>query len=81
MDAYTLKMHEETGESHLFKGKMNVGRPGCTASRQSICQKMTSSETLVQKFTCKNEDDARLLCAKVGRAVCGICTSHLYTSY
>ena len=30
---------------------------------------------------CLNEGEARNMAAEIGRAVCGICVSHLYTTY
>lgn len=79
MDAYTLKKKKETGELHLFKGKMTDN--GCTSNQKSICQKMDKSESSGNKFQCCKEDKARAKCAEIGREVCGICVSHLYTTY
>jgi len=80
-DAYTLKKHKESGELHLFKGKFTKD-DGCTSGDKSICQKMTKSAAATTNvFTCKDEDDARMACAKKGRTVCGTCVSHLYASY
>ena len=79
MDAYTLKKKKDSGEFHLFKGRMT--EEGCTSRQLSICEKMDKSESLENIFACEDEDDARKKCAKIGRKVCGICVSHLYTSY
>jgi len=79
MDAYTLKMKKDTQEYHLFKGKMTD--KACTSSDTSICEKMSKSESAKNVFACKDENSARIECAKIGREVCGICVSHLYTTY
>lgn len=79
MDAYTLKKKSNTEEFHLFKGKMT--EEACTSKQVSICEKMDKSESSGNKFTCYNEDEARKTCAEIGRAVCGICVSHLYATY
>jgi len=66
---YTLIKCKDTKEYHLFKGK----------SSKSICKKMSQPcENIEHKFSYKDEDEARLKCAEVGRKVCGICISHLY---
>ena len=79
MDAYTLKKKKDTNELHLFEGTMT--KDGCTSSQKSICNKMDKSESAGNKFTCYTEDEARKKCAEIGRAVCGICISHLYNTY
>ena len=79
MDAYTLKKKKDTGELHLFKGEMTDD--ACTSKQISICEKMNKSESAGNKFACYNEDEARKKCAEIGREVCGICVSHLYTTY
>lgn len=79
MDAYTLKKKKETNEYHLFKGVMSLN--GCSSEQKSLCEMMNKSESAGNKFGCKNEDDARTECAKIGRAVCGVCVSQLYTTY
>jgi hypothetical protein len=79
MKAYTLKIRGETKELHLFEGEMT--NEGCNSGPQSICQKMTKAESSGNKFVCLPEDDARNRCATIGRKVCGICVSHLYTTY
>ena len=35
----------------------------------------------VNAFTCFTDDQARKRIAEIGRPVCGVCTSHLYTTY
>ena len=79
MKAYTLKRRKDTEEYHLFEG--DFSQEPCTSQNLSICEKMIKSESVGNKFQCLNEKDARLEIAKIGRPVCGICTSHLYTTY
>lgn len=79
-DAYTLKQKKNTDELHLFKGDM-LDDGGCNSNYKSICQKMNRTESEKNIFQCKDENAARLECAKIGRQVCGICVSHLYTTY
>nr|WP_163503602.1 hypothetical protein [Halomonas socia] len=82
-DSYTLKVNEDTGEQHLFKGEMLPRDPKykCSSQRLSICEKMKKENSSGNKFGCLNEDEARIECAKIGREVCGTCVSHLYASY
>jgi hypothetical protein len=77
---YTLKKKRDTNELHLFPGEMK-NQDACTSQLKSICEKMTSSESVANRFTCYDEDAARIECAKIGRSVCGICISSLYASY
>lgn len=42
---------------------------------------MYKSESQGNAFTCFNEEQARKRIAEIGRSVCGVCTSHLYTTY
>lgn len=79
MNAYTLKKKKNTGELHLFEGAMSD--KSCTSNDLSICEKMKKSDSEANIFQCFDESDARKECAKIGRAVCGICVSHLYTTY
>ncbi|MER0045464.1 hypothetical protein BV921_22320 [Pectobacterium odoriferum] len=83
MKAYTLKEHNESGELHLFEGDMYINNPDfkCNSKSKSICNKMEKSESKLNKFSCKTEQEAREKIAKIGRKVCGICVSHLYESY
>lgn len=82
MDAYTLKKHKETGEMHLFKGRMNKNDNDhpCTSKSISICERMDKSDSEINRFTCYDENQARKKCAELGRLVCGTCVSHLYES-
>lgn len=80
MKAYSLAKKANTDELHLFEGEMTEA--SCTAARLSICEKMNSNKDLAAwEFSCKKEQEARALCASKGRKVCGICVSHLYTTY
>lgn len=82
MDSYTLKQHKETGELHLFKGKMNPPDSdyACTSETSSQCEEMTWDDSAGNRFGCKTEDQARKLIAEIGREVCGTCVSTLYTT-
>lgn len=79
MDAYTLKKKNDTEEFHLFKGEMT--EKGCTSINISICEMMQKKDSEKNIFACKTENDARIECAKIGREVCGVCVSNLYTTY
>jgi hypothetical protein len=79
MYAYTLKKKKDTGEYHLFEGKMT--EEGCTSNQLSMCDKMNKSESAGNIFACEEENSARKKCAKFGKAVCSICVSHFYTAY
>ena len=41
---------------------------------------MKKSESEKNIFMCYNENEARTKCAEIGRAVCGTCVSHLYST-
>lgn len=79
MKAYTLKKRKDTEEYHLFEGDFSL--EPCTSNKLSICKKMDKSESQGNAFTCFNEEQARKRIAEIGRSVCGVCTSHLYTTY
>lgn len=79
MKAYTLKRKKNTEEYHLFEG--DFSQEPCTSKKLSICKKMDKSESQGNAFTCFNEEQARKQIAEIGRPVCGVCTSHLYTTY
>jgi hypothetical protein len=80
MKAYTLKKRKDTEEYHLFEGDFSL--EPCTSNKLSICKKMDKSESdNVNAFTCFTDDQARKRIAEIGRPVCGVCTSHLYTTY
>lgn len=80
MKAYTLKKNGDTEELHLFEGEM-TGEKACNSGPISICQKMPRNVSSANIFACLDEEAARLKCAAAGRKVCGICVSHLYTTY
>ena len=80
MKAYTLKKRKDTDEFHLFVGDF-THPDGCNSNEESICKKMTKKDSSGNIFTCNNENSARTKCAEKGRKVCGICVSHLYTTY
>ena len=78
MKSYTLKRRKDTEEYHLFEG--DFSQEPCTSKNLSICKKMDKSESQGNAFTCFNEEQARKRIAEIGRSVCGVCTSHLYTT-
>ncbi|WP_300567817.1 hypothetical protein [Flavobacterium sp.] len=78
MKAYTLKKKEKTEEYHLFEGDFT--NTGCNSENISICEKMNKQFSGGNVFTCFDENEARIRIAEIGRQVCGICTSHLYTT-
>lgn len=79
--AYSFIKYEDTDEVHIFEGRFTTER--CTANHTSICSKIEDrrAENMVNVITCLNEDEARLKAAEIGRTVCGVCISHLYTTY
>lgn len=77
MKVYTLKK-KDTDEYHIFEGDMYDNDNECTSNKISICEEMSKSESLKNIFACKNEEEARKMCAEYGRKVCGTCVSHLY---
>lgn len=78
--AYTLKEHLSTGEFHLFVGKfLPYGEDyKCDSSYKSDCNDMENKDSKRNVFACKDEDEARELCAKYGRKVCANCIRELY---
>lgn len=80
IEVYTLKKKQDSDEYHLFIGKMTEDSK-CTSGKASICKKMLKSESEGNFFVCKDEETARIECAKRGRQVCGTCVSHLYETY
>lgn len=79
MKAYTLKKREDTEEYHLFEGNL-LGIKKCDTNlvKESICRMMNIDESVGNVFTCIDKDKALEQIAKIGSAVCGVCTSHLY---
>ncbi|AQR72072.1 hypothetical protein BZG29_18455 [Janthinobacterium sp. LM6] len=86
MDRYFSYRHLVTDECHIFHGKYNPTEKKCSIDkdRTSICQKMTIKTAKEQEaeevFECFNEQEAREKCARLGREVCGICVSNLYSN-
>jgi hypothetical protein len=78
--AYTLKQKNGTEELHLFEGEFTESDK-CTSGLMSVCEMMAKADSSGNIFACLDENDARLECAKLGRKVCGVCVSHLYTTY
>ena len=80
MKAYTLKRRKDTEEYHLFEGDF-TNNGNCNSNKISICKKMDNSESQGNAFACFTEEQARRQIAEIGRPACGVCTSHLYTTY
>lgn len=77
---YKLLKKKDTEEYHLFECRP-TGDGKCNCNETSICGKMESSESDKKVFACQTEDYSRTEIAKIGRAVCGTCASHLYETY
>ncbi|GAA4026911.1 hypothetical protein GCM10022386_07850 [Flavobacterium cheonhonense] len=79
-EAFSFYKYKDTDETHIFKGRFIP--TGCTATQNSICNKLNrNSDDAVRIITCLNENEARTRAAQIGRGVCGICVSNLYTTY
>ena len=78
--AYTLKEHKNTGEYHIFVGKFlpDDSEYPCNSNNNSDCNEMTKNDSKRNIFACKNENEARKLCAEYGRKVCANCIRELY---
>ncbi|OAL80773.1 hypothetical protein AY606_15380 [Acinetobacter sp. SFB] len=78
---FTLKENPETGQFHLFEGKLNPPNAdtACTSQNSSVCEKMKWVSGHKDIVCETNESIVRMKCAKLGRSVCGICVSHLYS--
>jgi len=73
---YSLFQDKTSGKLHLYEGEKTTN--GCTAINDSICsQAKRSNAEKKWGFICKNEDQARIECAEIGRAVCGNCVKNL----
>jgi hypothetical protein len=79
MPLYSLIKRKDTDELHLFNSRSTS--EGCKAEQCSICQKMKLYEMGEVIFACKDENETRKECAKLGRKVCGVCASNLYATY
>lgn len=77
--AYSFLKDKKTEEKHIFEGDF---RPeSCSANQKSICQKDIKNDgNWVSSATCLSEDAARKKAAELGRSVCGVCVSHLYST-
>lgn len=74
MKRYTLKQNH-TGQYHLFEATKNSDG-SCTSANKSMCTKMDYIKE--SKFTCKDENNTFLECAKLKKEVCGNCMQELY---
>lgn len=77
--AYSFLKDKKTDETHIFEGDFTTLNR-CNADDKSICKKDVKKDGDWIN-TCLNEDQARKKAAELGRSVCGICVSHLYTTY
>lgn len=81
MITFSIRKLEETGEHHIFEGKLTKKDPlECMSSKSSICNKVQRDDTKHIGKSCLAEDVARHAAAVLGRAVCGTCVSHLYAT-
>lgn len=78
--AYTLKIHDKTQEMHLFSGKFTPENLAykCNSNALSVCKEVKKSDSSKNEFACQDEQEARKLCAKIGRKVCANCIKELY---
>jgi len=78
--AYSFFKFDDTDEIHIFEGKFTPDN--CTAKNSCICGKINRKDDNVQLIIkCLDEDEARNKAAELGRNVCGVCVSNLYTTY
>lgn len=78
--AYSFFKFNDTDETHIFEGKFTP--EGCNHKFISICKKIDRRiEDTTNIKSCLDEDQARQKAANLGRIVCGVCVSHLYTTY
>lgn len=78
--AFSIRKYSETEEFHIFEGRFTPD--GCSTNRYSICEKFDRrDENVIGIATCLDEGETRKKAAELGRKVCGICVSHLYTTY
>lgn len=79
--AYSSFKYTNTNEIYIFEGRFLP--ENCNAELSSICKKnedRNTKNTMVVR-TCLDEDEARQKAASLGKVVCGVCVSHLYTTY
>lgn len=77
---YIIKQKENTEEYHIFTSYLTE-KNECMTSNLSICKKMKNKESIQTNNKCMNEEKIRHEVAEIGRPVCGICVSSLYTTY
>jgi hypothetical protein len=70
---YKAKKYENTDEIHLYKGTKIISI--CTLEDVSLC---TSVEDNPSATSCRDEQEMREWCAKLGRSVCANCVGELY---
>jgi hypothetical protein len=81
MITFSIRKLEETGEHHIYEGKLTSSDPlECVSGKNSICKKVMRSDTKHIGKSCLAEDVARKAAAVLGRSVCGVCVSHLYAT-
>jgi len=80
MSVYTFKKRKNGKEIHIFQGEM-TSLTHCSVPALSHCKKMNQVDGDQVENGCRSETDARNIAAKLGRPVCGICVSHLYSDY
>ena len=77
---YSIVKKENTNEYHIFKTFIeNSGE--YEIDEDSICGKCSNQEEIEVNAICKGESRARKLAAEIGSPVCGVCVSHLYSTY
>jgi hypothetical protein len=77
MAIYSLKKTIK-GQFHLFAGKLDGEE--CVSKQTSLCGKMDNSESIESIFACEDDISTRKKCAEIGKPICGICISYLYTT-
>ncbi|WP_337967216.1 hypothetical protein [uncultured Flavobacterium sp.] len=80
--AYTFKKEKDTHEIHIYEGNFTDTPTPCNSDPQSICKDPNKATSLnIPNAVCLNENEARQKASEIGRNVCGVCVSHLYTTY
>lgn len=79
--AYSFETRKDTNETHIFEGNYSIAKVTYEPNLNSICkEKIRNRKERIEEATCLNENEARYRAANIGRSVCGICVSHLYTT-
>jgi hypothetical protein len=78
---YSIKQRPDTEEYHIFYASWNDADKTCVLKGESICKKMNFDKNAKTISGCQNEKITRVKAAEIGRKVCGICVSNLYTTY